>query len=465
MNYILKYLPLVFLLLLQLFFLINLQFTAWPEMLSYPYLRNNNFLLYKDMIHPYPPVLTMVLSYIYSIFGYGLEVLQTISWTVIISSSVLIYLLVQYLAKKENLALLATGIYVLLQPFLEGNMLWFDIVIIPPALLGLFFLLRYQDKKRAKWIIFAGFSFAIAALTKQTAAIFLIASATFLFLKNRSLKELWLLSIGSIALVVPLLARLAQEGALSGFLNWTLLYPVGEWGKFPGYVQMLPNIREWVVLGILFLPLIMLIIVRRKIKFDSRLALLLLFLAGAAVAIYPRFSFFHFQPALAFLVISLVFLIKEWRIKNALLASVLFLLILFPFVYRPAFSLDWQKEARFYGPEDKQLALKIREATLLDDEVFLQGLHSGLYVLAGRIPGKPWVDNFGWYLEIPGVQEEILDNWEANPPEYIFWRKPLPGNWFDLGTYQPERIVSHTEEKYNRIGELSKDIEIWRQND
>ncbi|KKQ97002.1 MAG: hypothetical protein UT24_C0055G0006 [Candidatus Woesebacteria bacterium GW2011_GWB1_39_12] len=31
-----RYLPLIFLICLHLFFLMNLQFTAWPEMLSYP---------------------------------------------------------------------------------------------------------------------------------------------------------------------------------------------------------------------------------------------------------------------------------------------------------------------------------------------------------------------------------------------------------------------------------------------
>jgi len=33
---------------IHLFFLINLKFTAWPEMTSYAYLYNNGFTLYKE---------------------------------------------------------------------------------------------------------------------------------------------------------------------------------------------------------------------------------------------------------------------------------------------------------------------------------------------------------------------------------------------------------------------------------
>ena len=123
---------------LQLFFLANLQFTAWPEMFSYAYLRNHDFLIYRDMIHPYPPLLTIVLSWIYTIFGYHLWVLKAAAWTVAISTSVLVFLITKEITKKNQSALISLGLFVFFQPFLEGNMLWFDLAIMPSLLLGLF---------------------------------------------------------------------------------------------------------------------------------------------------------------------------------------------------------------------------------------------------------------------------------------------------------------------------------------
>ena len=71
-------------------------------------------------------------------------------------------------------------------------------------------------------------------------------------------------------------------------------------------------------------------------------------------------------------------------------------------------------------------------------------------------------DNFGWYLEIPGVQEEIITRWEGNPPDTVIWRTPSKGNWHDLGTYQPAKIVNWISENYMKEKELQPEIWVWR---
>ena len=83
----------------------------------------------------------------------------------------------------------------------------------------------------------------------------------------------------------------------------------------------------------------------------------------------------------------------------------------------------------------------IKNSTKPDDLIFLLGPHSGLYVLSGRLPPKPWADNFAWYLEIPGVQDEIIKRWEGKIPKVVFTNNIQEGNWYDLGTYRPKKIV------------------------
>ena len=49
--------------LLHVFLLTNTKLTLWPEMVVYPYLLNKDFILYKDIINPYQPVLSYFLAF------------------------------------------------------------------------------------------------------------------------------------------------------------------------------------------------------------------------------------------------------------------------------------------------------------------------------------------------------------------------------------------------------------------
>ena len=455
-----KYLPFVFLLIaFQLFLLVNLQFTAWPEMFSYAYLKNNGFLLYKDMIHPYPPVLTLTLSYIYKVFGYGINILKTFSWLVILSSSVCVWLLTKEITGKSVAALTALAFYVLTQPFLEGNMMWFDIAVVPPLLLGAYFLLRHN-------LFASGFFLSLAGFTKQTGGLFYVVVLVYLIWHGKSTllrpgpkKNAISFLFGPIIFGAPLLIKLIQENAVEEFLNWVIYYPSVYWSKFPGYVQMSPGIKSLFVVGLFLAPALWLGI-KNKIFQNKKWQVIALFLVLSVVTVYPRFSFFHLQSTLAFSAVFYGFLIvqlpKKLQAVSVVLIGLIYILIW------PQIRLEWGSETRFYAREDQKLAQDISRINSKKDKVFLQGLHSSLYSMSGQVPPKPWADNFGWYFEIPGVQEDTINRWAQNPPEVILWRTPNNGNWFDLGTYQPSKIVNWIEENYFRDKELRPGVWVWR---
>jgi len=108
---------------------------------------------------------------------------------------------------------------------------------------------------------------------------------------------------------------------------------------------------------------------------------------------------------------------------------------------RQTVAKDWQKEARFWGGGDIKAAELIKNSTKPDGLIYLLGPQSGLYVLSDRVPPKPWVDNFSWYWEIPSFQEEVILRWGQNKPKVVFTSAPQPGNWYDLGTYRPQKIT------------------------
>ncbi|KKS65383.1 MAG: hypothetical protein UV33_C0004G0011 [Candidatus Daviesbacteria bacterium GW2011_GWA1_42_6] len=138
------------LLLVHLVILSRLTFTAWPEMLFYPYLFLNGFSFYKDFIMPYPPALPLFLSGIYSLFGVTPEVLKITAWILILSTDILLFLILTKVLKSGFLALPFLAIYILLQSFFDGNMLWFDFATTAPLLAALFFILKWLESGKTK---------------------------------------------------------------------------------------------------------------------------------------------------------------------------------------------------------------------------------------------------------------------------------------------------------------------------
>jgi len=209
---------LISLLVLHLLILTHLQFTSWPEMFSYPYLLNNGFSLYKDIALPYQPLLMLILSVVYKIFGYNLLTLQIFAWMLILLSDILIFLISKKILgfKLSNLA--PVLLMVLITPIASGNTLWFDLATIPFILLA--FLASLYNK-----FLFMGFFFAAAFYIKQqTGLAILFLSIYFLFSKR--FKDLFGFILGFLALSLLVLAYIIYNGIFQDYLFWTILVPL-----------------------------------------------------------------------------------------------------------------------------------------------------------------------------------------------------------------------------------------------
>ena len=159
----------------------------------------------------------------------------------------------------------------------------------------------------------------------------------------------------------------------------------------------------------------------------------------------------------------LIFLLKN-KSKEVFIGLIITIIL---FSYRniyPKVRIDWNKETRFFGFEEKALSQIIKDNSKKEDKVYLLGLNSNLYSLSERIPPKRWFDNFGWYLEIEEVQEEILERWQEELPEIILWKTPAQGKWYELGVYQPKKITDFIIKNYNRENEPYSGVTLWRLN-
>lgn len=433
----------IILLAIHIFILSNLQFTAWPEMFSFPYVIDNGFLIYKDFHHVYQPLLTFILLGVYNLFGYKLITLKVITYVIIGLIDIFLFLNIKRITKKSFLALITLSIYVLLQPIFNGNMLWYDVAVTLPILISIYFI--------RKNLFLSGFFIAISFLVKQQAALLVIPVFAYLLIQRIKPKEILKFIYGGIIPVFILAIFLFKYNIITDYWFWTFEFPIFYLPKIPGY-SILPNMRELQILGLMVLTLIIGAITNYK-KLISSFYLLLSILFVLTLSAFPRFSLFHLQPALAVYVLIIGYLLS---LKNKY-----FIILLVPLLLMWKSVLVTAKyEDRFYTQGDINTANEIKNR-VGDNEVYFLGPSSIAYVLSNTLPPKPWIENYVWHFEILGLQEKVIEGWKIDPPMYIYWSIPQNGKWYDLGVYQPDSIVKYIRANYQR-SEEQNNIEIWK---
>ena len=447
---------------LHLFILSRLTFTAWPEMLSYPYLFSNGFALYRDFIMPYPPGLVLVLSGIFKLLGFNPQALVIFTWVLVLLTDLLVFLNLEQAIKKAEVSIYFTGLFIILQSFLDGNMLWFDFATVLPVLGGFLFAQKWLLKNYKRDLFLTVFCISIAVVIKQVAIIYLAFFILYYLTQRRKIipGEVVVILSGIIIILLPLLLFLLLTGSFVEFWNWTIIYPLFEWSKFPGYVNFAISKKYFLVMVLLFLPISGILLNFIKPLLNKLFWMSLAFLISALIAVYPRFSFFHLQPVLAFLIIvsAIIFngLDKKFRVFYI---TLMFFVVISLSVF--LFPSQIGGGIRFYGSYERGLARQISDLIKPGEKVFFLGLDSSGYIFTKTLPPKNWSDNFGWYLEIPGVQDWVLEGLKQNPPKFVFRRIPSEGNWYGLGTYQPKKIMDYIFLNYKKEGKIGEGVEIW----
>lgn len=455
---------LIVLLIIHVLILSQLKFTAWPEMLSYPYLHANGFEFYQNLVMPYPPGLPLLLEGSFRLLGFSVQTLKLTTWLLILLTDVILYWLIKKLT-TQALAVLMLSVYVILQSFLDGNQLWFDLAIVAPLLTALVFYKSWIDTHQAKLLIGVGFFLALTVMLKQTAIVYLLVFIAFSlwFYRQKFLSQLKFFILGGLMVGLPFLIYLMLSHNLEQFWRWSFYYPLTEWSKFPDYVDYQISRREMIILGLLLLPLVAWFFSKINLKREPMLALSLLMLAMTLVATYPRLSYFHLQPAIALTVVVVSQLLIKldkgwWRAYQGVLTLVVLAVVSLVGKYQ------FGPEIRFFSHEDQKIAQVINQEVPEGEPVFLMNLHSAIYVWADRLPPKPWIDHFGWYQEIPGVQEQVIAGLKQEEPVKVFRHPPAQGRWWQLGVYEPQQILSYLFKNYHLQDKTQEGVEIWVRN-
>lgn len=405
----------------------QLRFEVWPEMMVMPFLQQNGFELYRDMIVPWTPGLMWILNGWFGIFGLSVERLKLFTWILIAGIDLLIYLI----AKKkwgEKAGVAALGFYVLLQPVFDGNGLWFDLAAVP-LLLGAF----YHAGGGVNWRqpLFLGPAFLIKQSTVWLSPIFLIDC------KKRKYQILTLFSVFGISSLWFL-----NRGTLSDYLYWAYSFTFLKLPAMTGH----RDLGSWRMWATALAPFALLGGIRgirgkrgiREIAEDP--------LWWAVLSIpfaLPRFGLFHFQPAVAFLALAAGKLYNSYKnykyYKIIAVVGVLYMV----FVWHRTIVFQWQKADRFLEPEVYQLAAEVALTTRKDEPVLLVNAPELVYVLADRLPPKPWLTQFPWFLELPGFQEELVEKFKNQNLHQIVIEPYKNEGDFIPGSYRPKILLDY----------------------
>lgn len=389
-------------LLIHLFLLINLRFEAWPEIIIYPWLMDNGFKLYQDIINPYLPGLTWFLYLFFRVFGFTLLNWQLLTWGIILLTDWLIYFIASRRYGTRG-ALIALGFFIIFQPLLDGNGLWFDLATTPILLLAFYFN--------------SPLLLAVSFFVKQS-VIWLFP----LFLKTWKRLFLSLIFLFAISYV-----PFAVSGTTADYLFWPWRFALTILPTMPGHKDFgSPSL--WLIAVIPFIPLIFL---KKTPPF--------LWTALSFLFIFPRFGLFHLQPALAFAALSLASSLQSIKLRKYKLFAIGYLLLA-SLLWLRHIRLYWHQPARFFEPEIYATAKKLNSLTGPSRPLFLLNAPDQLLFLSNRLPTKPWAITFPWYLELPGMQQRLIDSIKSQQPQLVLFSPYQNQGQFVPGSYRPQAL-------------------------
>lgn len=443
------YLLAIFFSFIQILVFYKIQFTAWPEMNLWPYLILKGWVPYKDFAIVHTPFLILLLSFFNKIFGVGISQLKYFTWSFIVFSNLTLFFVVKKLFNEKK-ALLALFIYIPLLIFFQGNGLWFDLVLAPLGLLIYFFLTK-------KKYLFAGIFFFLAVFTKQTAIWFSIPILFQIFSSHEfSIKKSWqgmdyfLLGFLSPTLITLLIFWLFKF--LPDFTFWAIKFGMFYLPKATGQIHF-PALRE---LAVSFIPFLFLVLYVYMFKKKTNWPLIVWAVFGILGA-YPRWEWFHYQPALSFVAIiaSLVFFESNKKIEK-IIWSLLFIAVIFlsgRHIYR-----NWGLETRFYDSLTKKVVSEVKEKVKPNEKIQVINYWDNIYPLTDTLPSfKPWTPYLTWYLKYPSIENKYVYEMGINKPNVIVQGKFVENS---PNSYEILELHNFIENFYEPIKTIDGQVDI-----
>jgi hypothetical protein len=423
----------------QLFLLINSTFTPWPEMLLYPYFMGKGFLLYRDVINPYFPLLPVVLNNYFSLVGLSVENLKILTFLIILLNDLLVLWIAYLLSKKSYKAFTSLAIYIMLQYSYGGNGLWFELFLSPVLISGLFIV--FLSKKRLL-IFLASILIGISILIKQNVALFYIPVFIY-YVYQKRFRDFGVFLLGQVLVGIALYLYLTINQVVPDFFKWAVLLPL-TYGSKNGFV-LLPTIKQYLLIIFPLFSLVGYVYVSKNKLNKVFWGFCFLISLGFA---FPRYENFHLQVVVMLSAIFVVFLNK----KMLTIFFIISLLISFS-----SFTKLYNHPDRFIDQNLYQFSEIVKQ----HNAVYLLNAPELAYLYSNKIPPKPWAINFPWYFESHNFEKEFIDSLKEQKIDTIIIGDKIGGGKYDLGNYIPAQLMGYIEQSYTLVSKIES-YQIWQ---
>jgi len=81
--------------------------------------------------------------------------------------------------------------------------------------------------------------------------------------------------------------------------------------------------------------------------------------------------------------------------------------------------------------------------TKKEEPVLLVNAPELVYVLADRLPPKPWLTQFPWFLELPGFQQDLVAKFKQQNLDQVFITPYQNEGEFVPGSYRPKILLEY----------------------
>ena len=450
MNFLKRNLSISGILLLHLFILLTLKYTAWPEMLAYPYLLSRGFRFYEDIVHPYLPLLPYLVLGVSQITGFTVVTLQIITYLTLFFSDMIVWKIVRQWFSQRGAILTLIG-YVWFTSVFDGNGLWFDLFLTPFLIVSWYLCSQYLRFRRLETLYQASLILGLATLIKQTAVIFEVLVLILAFRK----KSLRSVLYAVVIFLIPFLVGMVLF-SFAAVWKWGIVFPFTAISHLPGYI-LYPSVKQLIYLFLTFSPVLFWL----KIK-DHRVLLIGCWFLFSLVFLFPRFDYFHLQPALPFFVIGTAFVVSKLK-KNLLfyIMSVVYLLLIVGLGIR-TFSKNFNQPPRFFSSGTYVVGSYLDSLLPNDEPIFFYNTPANFFVAATLLPVKPWVDNFPWYMELPMMQEQLVAALESNKVRLVVFTEFGSGKKYEPCTYKPDVLDQYIKNNFIPESSVTEQIKVLR---
>jgi hypothetical protein len=446
------------------------QHTSWPEMSVYPYLLNNGFVPYNDLLVPYPPLFLWFLQLTTLIWGYGSHATFLSTFVVALITAVLIWYIAGKIWIKDRFApIMALGYYGIWFFYFEGNGLWFEMVASPLILLAFYYCYRYFfDKAPIPNLVLGSFFLALGFLIKQSVLWSTLALIFWILLteykKPRELaRDIRILILPSFIAICATLIIAYFSGYLISYIDWVYDFVFIKL-PFNGDYQEYPSMRNMAKLAVALVVLIP--FVSLLFKDFKKASFFLGFICAALMFALPRWGIFHLQPMLAIISVSAAPLWSKYLVKGnkTIRAACILIVAIWLIVTIRQDIRFWRQPPRFYEEDKYKVADIIKQKNYLDFYAFNSA--DQLYVLTNTVPEvKPYVQNFYSFMELPGVQEKVILSFEDKKPKYVVFSPYSGRGGIEAGDYRPEKLANYIEQHYTLKEKLDSNFWILERNE